>query len=202
MIKYAIFIEPEGALAEFIARWKARVDSVLPGQVYCSHPAHCTLIVGALSGYMACLTAVARAVRMLQPFTLRAEDTVVFYDDIPAGGGHTAAVRVTDNADLLGLQKTISEEWTNHVDPEKAEALAGRFKNEAMRESCLRYGFPFVGEHWIPHFSIASLKVAKDHSLLREFQKERFKFEFTVNGISMWQIDGDEHQKVASLPLG
>ena len=50
------------------------------------------------------------------------------------------------------------------------------------------FGFPFVGEHWIPHFTISSLKVAKNHKIIRDFLLDQIDISFTVNTVSIWNI--------------
>ena len=44
MTTLAIFIEPKGELALNILNWKRKINKKLPGQPYCSHPPHSTLI--------------------------------------------------------------------------------------------------------------------------------------------------------------
>ena len=71
--------------------------------------------------------------------------------------------------------------------------------NKQLLESYNRYGFPFVGEHWIPHFSISSLRAEKTHPIIEDFLSNTKQDHFTVNQLSVWRVDGDEHTQLETV---
>ena len=48
--------------------------------------------------------------------------------------------------------------------------------NKVLRTSFKKYGYPFVGSHWIPHLTIASLRTNQNHSLITEAQTGSVSF--------------------------
>ena len=67
-----------------------------------------------------------------------------------------------------------------------------------LRESFKSYGFPYVGSHWIPHFTIASLKTEKSHPMITEFMKWQPSYTMIELNPSCWHIEGDKHIKLES----
>jgi hypothetical protein len=201
-VKHAVFIEPEGALREFILSNKERINSVLPNQPYCHHPPHSTVFISILRGPENWLELLESAVRKVSPFRLQVWETVVFYDDAPAGGGHTMALRAESSVPLLSLQQTVAETLASFVDREALETSSEFFDKEPFRSNCLKYGFAFVGEHWIPHFTIASLHISKKDALITEFENLHPGYDFVIDKVSVWRVEEDNHTKIAVLKLG
>ncbi|MDA0323529.1 MAG: 2'-5' RNA ligase family protein [Verrucomicrobia bacterium] len=201
MIRYAVFMEPGGPLRDFVVDEKRRVEECLPGQTYCAHPPHGTLIVASCEQGADLESALQRALRDVQALDVKTTGMHPFYDDAMAGGGHTVVVKAGLSPSLGALQFAVAEALRPFLvetenDPAQAIDWAGPF-----RESLDRYGFPFVGPHWMPHFSIASLKVPRGDSFLCELLAQPAEFEFRLDQVSLWRIDGDSHQKVGSYPL-
>lgn len=202
MIKYAVFIEPEGELREFILSYKKKISSILPHQHYCNHPPHSTLFMSAMQEPENWLESLKSAVRRIFAFESHIRDTIVFYDDVLAGGRHTIALQVEPSAALFLLQRVVGEELASFVDRETIDMPSSFLENEPFLSSYLRYGFPFVGEHWIPHFTIASLQTSKNDPLITEFLNLCPKFNFLVKSVSIWRIDGDDHTQIGIIKLG
>ena len=74
-------------------------------------------------------------------------------------------------------------------------------ENSDLISSYKRYQYPFVGSHWIPHMSIASLKTKKNHSLIYNFLNETENFQMKVTEVSCWSIKKDQHQKIQNFRL-
>ena len=201
MTRYAVFMEPAGALRDFVVDQKRRVEECLPGQTYCGHPPHGTLIVASFQCGPDLESALRDAVRDIQAFDVRTTGMHPFYDDAMASGGHTVGVKAGLSPSLQALQFAVAEALHPFLvaaenDPAQAIDWTGPF-----RESLERYGFPFVGPHWIPHFSIASLKAPRGDSFLCELLALPAEFEFRLDQVSLWRVEGDSHEKIGSYPL-
>jgi hypothetical protein len=203
MTRYAIFLEPQAELRMQIVALKQKVEGTLPGQTYCAHPPHCTLLFGAYLQPSLWLDELQSSLDDFPSFILKTQGFHVFYDDLPAGGGHTVVIKVVDTPALHRLQLSVGALLAGHKDsqPDSVEPLPF-LQRDPFRASFERYGFPFVGEHWLPHFSIASLKVEKDAVLLKEMLKSRASYAFLTQEISIWQVDGDLHTKLHTIHLG
>ena len=86
---------------------------------------------------------------------------------------------------------------SDHIDSHESP-----FANvEPFKESIEKYHFPFVGDHWIPHFTISSLAIDKEHPLIVDLLNSKNSFPVVVGKISVWKIDGQEHKKLLTAHL-
>ena len=201
MKHFGIFIEPTGSLADAIRSLKAEVERQLPGQKFCAHPPHSTLIYGKYQEPKLWRAQLADALAAHPPFRIETREFGFFYDDWAAGGGHTVVFKAQPTPEVFALQKAcgdVLKHWRDEVEP----ALGGLLEREPFRSSFAEYGFPFVGSHWIPHFTVASLTVAKDAPLLRAITSGEARHEFQLDRVSVWEIAGDSHTKLFEVPLG
>ena len=201
MKHFGIFIEPTGSLAGAIRALKAEVERQLPGQRFCSHPLHSTLIYGKYQDTNLWRDQLTTAVAALSPFRVQTTEFGFFYDDALAGGGHTVVFKAQPVPEIFALQKAcgdVLKHWRSETEP----ARGGLLEREPFRSSFAEYGFPFVGSHWIPHFTIASLKVVKDAPLLHAITAGNARHDFALDRVSVWEIDGDSHTKLFDVPLG
>lgn len=197
-MKYAVFIEPEGSLLERVVSCKERVAARLGNQPYNAHPPHCTLWVGALASLE--YESLEQACRRVTPFDLATDGMVVFWNDAATDGGHTVAFRVVAPAALWSLQMDISQALSRFL-PAVVEPPAW-CSQPVLLESIRQYGYPFVGNHWIPHFSIASLHLPRGHELLRDLSQIDEKHTCRIEEFSLWQIEENRHEKLKTFRLG
>ena len=202
MKRIGIFIEPTGPLAESIRAVKGEVERQLPGQKFCSHPPHSTLIYGKYQESKLWRAQFAAALATQPPFCIETREFGFFYDDALAGGAHTVVFKAVATPEIFALQKSCGDVLKQWRESDEPVARGGLLEREPFRSSFEEFGFPFVGPHWIPHFTIASLKVAKDAPLLRAISSGGAQHEFLLDRVSVWEIDGDSHTKLFEVPLG
>ena len=87
-------------------------------------------------------------------FKITINKTSVFKNDLFTGGDKIY-LNIKKNKKLLLLQKKIANNLKPLVD-NKSKNM--KLKNNLLDSSQKKYGFPFVGNHWIPHFTIGSVK--------------------------------------------
>ncbi len=198
---YGVFIEPEGSLLEAIQTSKLKVASTIGDQVYLSHPPHCTLYHGMLAPIKRWSGCILKAVKKEQAFKTGTVENFAFYDDPLADGGHTIGIKVEKEPRLMRLQMIVAEAIrpfiSDHIDSHESP-----FANvEPFKKSIEKYHFPFVGDHWIPHFTISSLAIDKEHPLIADLLNSKNDFPVAVGKISVWKIDGQEHKKLLTAHL-
>ena len=68
-----------------------------------------------------------------------------------------------------------------------------------LKKSYIQYGYPFVGEHWIPHITIGSLDIEKKK--LTEFSEEMINFPITIkiNNLGLFKIEADSHSLIKRI---
>lgn len=198
---YGIFLEPNGSLLEAIESRKRMVRSQLKDQAYLSHPPHCTLYYGTLSSIDEWQIALTTEMGGHCGFNTHTVENFAFYDDPLADYGHTIAIRIESHPCLFTLQLAVAKALQPHIRRDLSPPTSSLVEQSPFRESFEEYNFPFVGEHWIPHFTISSLAIERNSPLISELLDASPHFEIPVHQLSIWQINGDHHDKLATLPL-
>lgn len=198
--RHAVVIEPEGEIREAVLAWKARVAGGWPSAVYLHHPPHCTLWVGNLRGDDV-VEPVLEAASRIPEFRLTVRSPHVFFDDALAGGGQTCAFAATLSDDLARLQQAVCGAVQPDRRPVSGDELPAPLRCDPFLRSWNDYGFPFVGSHWIPHFTVAALPVPRDDRLVDEFLASAVSWHMTVRRVSWWRVVGDQHECVTSRRL-
>lgn len=193
---FAVFLEPHKELSSVIQTWKKRIDFVLPFQPYCSHPPHCTLIHVDVSNEKIAALKIKKALEDVFSFTIEIDQVGIFWQDMETGGGHTLYLRIKAKPEIFKLQLKIAKILSPIVNSKKIPNHI--YNNSVLRESFKSYGFPYVGSHWIPHFTIASLKTEKSHPMITEFMKWQPSYTMIELNPSCWHIEGDKHIKLES----
>jgi hypothetical protein len=200
-VRYALFIEPAGRARELVEAWKTRLAARWPDAHYVAHPPHATIWTGAVRDEQAAYVALTGCASALGSFNLSIGGPHVFYDDPSTGRGQTLAFAAVPSAELSRMQYVLCEALAPHVDPDPDEALPPAFRSEPFAGSSRRYGFPFVGDHWIPHLTAASVPVDRSDPIVAEFLQVDPRSTMTVDRVSWWRIAGPAHDRLASIPL-
>lgn len=211
-MKLAVFWEPPSVIGEIISEEKERCRALFPTAIYLDHPLHSTFFLlhpGAHPQHSGALEADLRAAlaEMLaastEPIVTRPEGWFVFENDL-ATGGDTVTIAFEGTPALHDLQQRVAvtclpfrgDDDTPESDRSPAIEWSGPFA-----ESHRRYGFPFVGPHWKPHTTVASLPRGApiiSQIVARPIPQDTL----IVNRLSLWRIDGGEHTRIADLPIG
>jgi hypothetical protein len=196
----AVFIEPLGSLRSALLERKALLETRLPGQAYTRHPPHATLVFGRYGVPDQWLEALQARLATVAPFELATVDWQEFPNDALAAGGHTIAYRATLTPALLELQRVVADELTPfHTIAHVPHPLAN---TEPFATSLRRYGSPFVGPHWIPHFTIGSPRVSANDPLVAALKSGNPQHSIDVAALSVWSVNGDHHERLRELALG
>ena len=195
-MSFAIFILPEGGLITELVRWKERVKNELPDQPYTAHPPHLTLINMEVRNEEDGIDAVIPFSGSLDPFQISVNRTDVFWSD-NVTGGHTIFFGIEKNESLYALQQSLADALLKV----KKNSLLTNYNtdNKQLFESYNKYGFPFVGDHWIPHFSVSSLMTEKTYPIIEDFLSTTIDYHFTVKQLSLWEVDGDVHTHLQTV---
>ena len=188
---FAVFIEPHGELRTNILRWKEMVEAKYPNQNYCLHPPHSTLIHVNVKREEMAIVAVGKILKDITSFKNKIAETDVFWNDIATGGGHTLFWKIRDNQILFDLQRQVAESLYPFLSSNPEPTFVKKFP--LLKNSFDRYGFPFIGNHWIPHLTIASLKTGQNDPLIEEFLEQSCEFELDVTEVSCWRVENDQH---------
>jgi hypothetical protein len=100
------------------------------------------------------------------------------------------------------LQKKIAFNLRSLVEKKSKNKKSLKFKNKLLDRSQKKYGFPFVGNHWIPHFTIGSVKNFIKMNDYKIFRKLKINLKSEINKITVWKIIANKHIKLKEIKLG
>lgn len=195
-----VFLEAGAALDALLRERKAIVRASWPAAAYLEHPPHCTLIAGAFAPVERWLASLGAALGGFAPFELTAAGTECFAND-PLTGGTTVAIGVRASPALGALQTCVAQALAPWRDVAAAERLAASLADARAAASARAFGAAWVGAHWRPHFTVASLPVPVA-DLPETLLAPVAAMTVTVRAVTVWRIAGDAHERVAELPLG
>ena len=117
----------------------------------------------------------------------------IFYND-SVTGGDTLAIGWVPNSFAFEFQQDLSDSLLDFI---KTPIF---YKNEwegKYKESYNRYGFPFVGSHWIPHLTVASVK-KEGKKLIDDIKKTVINLNQKESGgsLALFKIVDDSHQLI------
>ena len=76
----------------------------------------------------------------------------------------------------------------------KKDKFSGKLKKDYRR-----YGYPYVGKNWIPHFTISSINKKHDLEKIQFLIKKKISLKSNIKKISIWSINKNQHKKLHTL---
>ena len=200
-MKIGIFIEPKYENLKIIRIWKKLIRKNFKDQKYLNHPPHLTIAVFDFKKKIVIndLKNSFKRIR-LKKIYLRILKSSIFYND-PITNGDTLHFVVKKNKELTNLQKKIlkkSTEYSGLIMRKK------KLKDKKFNSNLKKFGYPFTGKEWLPHFTIASIKgkLKTKNIIFNKFLKQKItKKLFKVDNFSVWQITGEKHRKIFRVEL-
>ncbi len=192
MYKIAAFIEFDKNITNKILNQKKKVKKKFGNQIYLNHPVHLTLFTLNIKKinelkkiYM------NEKKKQSKPFSLYLTKPGIFYDD-PLTGGQTFFHYIKKN-------KKISEIQIRHLKKINKNLIVLKnrlnlFGNKVLNNNYKKYGFPFTGNIWIPHITVASIKnLKKNNKYIKQFLSEKIKLKCDIRKIKFYKIIKDRH---------
>ena len=162
-------------------------------QIYLSHPVHLTLFtldIKRLNDLKKTYSQY-KLKKQKKNLKLTLSKTGIFYND-PLTNGHTLYFSVNKNKELLNLQTKNLKLINKKIDVIKKNIKI--FNNSMLKKNYKRYGFPFAGNIWIPHITIASIKnINPKDNFLINFLKIKVKFSDIINEIKFYKVKNNKH---------
>ena len=201
-MKIGIFIEPPKNKFNYLSEWKKIIKKKLGNQKYLSHPIHATIAVFDINKKINkdFYKSLKNEMSLYSRFRVNITKPSIFYNDILTGGD-TFFFGIKRSRKLVSFQKKILVHFKKINKEIKKDNF---FKNKKYQSNYKKFGFPFVGKDWIPHFTIASIRTTLSikSEIYRNFLLEKdFKKELDVKYFSIWEIDKDKHKKIYKFKL-
>jgi hypothetical protein len=189
-----VALKPDDRLRGLVQGYKDRARELIGDQLYLDDPPHLTV-------YLACYPEPVRLAPLLRavaaetsPPRVRLVGWHAFENDALTGRHTlTCAIHPDDKQALRAFQARVVAAVAAHRDRAATEArFAGRFAHltAGQRRNVVEFGFPYVGDGWEPHFTVASIDPAKWDDLLAEFRPRPPGGPFFCSALEEYQLDG------------
>ena len=120
----------------------------------------------------------------------------VFKNDLLTGG-NTFFYKVYKNKKLLELQLYMANKFKKYIKNTKINIFN---KKTLEYKSFKKYGFPFIGNHWIPHVSICSVLDKKINNIAKtKFISSKFNSHFYVNKLFLCSVKKNSLLKIKEI---
>lgn len=192
MYKIAAFIEFDKKITNKILIQKKLVKKKFGNQTYLNHPVHLTLFtlnIKKISELKKIYMNYKK--KQSKPFSVYLTKPGIFYND-PLTGGHTFFHHVKKNKKIGEIQlKHLKKINDNLIVFKKKTNLFG---NKILKNNYKKYGFPFAGNIWIPHTTVASIKNLKNNNkYIKQFLSVKIKLRCVIREIKFYKIVKERH---------
>ncbi len=195
-----IFLEPNKQLYKIIVKWKNNLNKINTKKKLIDHPPHSTIYFANIKNKRKLFLIIKKTVSEFDNFNIKVNKTGVFKNDLLTGGD-TIYLQIKKNIKLLLLQKNIANNLVSLVSKKSKNKKNLKYTNRFLAKSQKKYGFPFVGNHWIPHFTIGSIKNFVQMKDYKNFKKLKINLKYQITKISVWEIIGNKHTKLKVIRL-
>ena len=194
MIKLGVFYCLEDGFENDIESFKSFFSSKCEISKYLNHLPHLSLYVFNINSHNLndVIFEFNQIQKSLNKLSAKIVKWRVFENDILTKL-NTLCLEIELSNELKFLQKNIADTLCNFNIKNHDE-----FEGE-MKLSNDRYGYPFVGNHWIPHITIGSMDI-KSKNLL-ELSEKLFVFpqKISINNICLFKIKDDHHELIKKI---
>jgi len=198
MNQYYIALNPEKKLTDFINQQKDLVRNLAGEQTYLSHPPHFTLFIFSLPNPEVLFKGLEEIASQTNRFKIALKEIHVFYNDLFTN--RNTITYPVSNKDLESLKK-LQSQFIDKIDPFNAKKAYSNEDEDYKKMSFLeksninQYGYPFVGENWIPHITIASIEKDKFDRVFEKIKQKPDFGEFSIDSINLYEV-GDKTSKL------
>jgi 2'-5' RNA ligase len=196
-----ILLEPNNPLKNIIINWKEKLKRKNIKGKFINHPPHSTIFFANIRNKKKLFLIIEKTIKEFKKFKIIVNRTDVFKNDLFTNRD-TIYLNIKKNRKLLLLQKKIAFNLRSLVEKKSKNKKSLKFKNKLLDRSQKKYGFPFVGNHWIPHFTIGSVKNFIKMNDYKIFRKLKINLKSEINKITVWKIIANKHIKLKEIKLG
>lgn len=185
---YVITINPEPILFKKILAIKNAIKKEFGKQLYLDDDPHCTLYICKLNDETIFNDFYKKFQNLnVENFKINISDWLIFEKD-PITFKKVLGCKL-NNPKLNNLQLEI----VNFFQKYRKKEVIQRYKNVnfsgELKNNLDKYGFPFVGEIWIPHISIGSFDEVVFDKIWQKFKGEYPKGDYYMNSIVIYKLN-------------
>lgn len=195
MIKLGVFYCVDSVINNEVESIKSFFNGKSRDSKYLNHLVHSTLYVFDIESEKIndVIEKFDSLQKVLSPVSSKITKWRVFERDFLTGF-NTLCLEIEITKGLKLLQLNVVESLCKFHSRKMKHSFDGYFKS-----SNDKYGYPFVGDHWIPHITIGSLDI--DKKKLTDFSEGMFNFprEIKINNLGLFKIETDSHYLIKRI---
>jgi 2'-5' RNA ligase len=184
---------------------KAKTTAAAGAQLYADHPPHLTLYLAAFEDPQSLLAAVEELANRWPPPVFELIGWSVFYADVLAGGNTVVCKMAEDSASKCRmLQAEVIRLLAPHRD-EAASKLRYEARWEALtlprQRAAEDVGFPFIGDDWQPHFTVASIATDQWEAAWPLLERDPIAGTFTAASLTLYALENGHPVPLSCFPF-
>lgn len=200
-----ISLEPDERLSSLVSDYKRRVRKLVGDQLYLTDPPHTTLYLAAFSNLNQVAKTLFNLASELQPITVSLDGWHVFHNDALTGN-HTLVCHWSEAAQRAArtVQAAVIERISPLRDTKATQArFASRWESLSplQQQSVTKQGFPFTGEAWHPHLTIASIRPADWDASYGVLCQDPPQLSGLAMGLKLYELSGIHPKPILSVPF-
>tara|TARA_A100001011_G_C14290595_1_gene835997 strand:- start:233 stop:859 length:627 start_codon:yes stop_codon:yes gene_type:complete len=197
MIEIGLFILPDKKLAKEVLKWKKLFEIEFGNQLYLSHLPHITLGNFLVSNQEIFIKKIQDICENFEEdLNIEINDVGEFKEASSENATPHFIVKKSNN--LIKFQENLIYK-TSHITKSKFE---NNFINPIYKRNNRNYGYPYIGNSWIPHLTICTLKEAcNDNNLKNKFLNLNPNYSFSVNSIYVFEVNNDNHIELDKINI-
>ena len=198
-------LEPDDAATDLVVRYKERVRELVGEQLYLADPPHLTLYLAMFSDVAQVVQAARKCADALAAPQLSLAGWHTFLAD-PLTGHNTLVLDFAedDRSRLRSMQQQVVDSLSVNRDAAATlDRINGRWTHlsELERKTACRWGFPYVGDGWHPHLTVASIRPDDWHAIERELLASHPDGAIHCPRLQIYQLSDNQPQLVESFDL-
>tara|TARA_B100000767_G_scaffold275531_1_gene313074 strand:- start:39612 stop:40205 length:594 start_codon:yes stop_codon:yes gene_type:complete len=195
MVKLGVFYCCDKELESEVKAMKSFFKSRCTKHSYIDHPVHTSLYVFYVeSSHFETVVSKFLGLKKSLSFTSSfIKGWKIFENDIMTGLN-----TLCFEFDLTNQIKLIQMEVVNSLHKYHKPFDTNSYGGELL-VSQKNYGYPFIGDHWIPHITVGSLDLKPE--IIKNLYHNKFKFprQIKINNLNLYRIDGDHHELIEKI---
>ena len=202
MHKIAAFINFNNFINDIVFKEKKKVRQIFGNQIYLSHPVHSTLfsidIIDIKKFSKELTNHLTKEIYLKKSIFIKLYKTDVFIDD-ELTDGHTIYYAIEKNYELEKLQLLFLN-FIKNLDLIRFQHI--KFNHKWMNINYAKFGFPYVGNKWIPHVTVASIREESiKHPYFSNFLNNKISLIDEIKYIHFYEIIDDAHNFLFKIAI-
>jgi len=200
IVTYGVFWEPPIDIQEYIDEWKSKIKDIEPDAQYLNHIVHSTfyLININLQDSNLILNTFNTLIKSIEPINIVFKGWKVFYNDLSTNAD-TLIYEILNNDKLVDAQQVITNKLIQFK--QKDIDYISEWSGDYLL-SKNKWGFPFVGKHWIPHLTVASVNKKCTQIINDALASNHILPSVELNKLSLFSIDEKgNHERIKTIEL-